>query len=704
MRAYRILFILFIGIVPVSASAGAIEKGFEALKEFNYFEAKRQFYKALKKEPSAASFGLATIYYRSDNPFHNLDSAYNTIVRSEMSYNATPAKTKERLAVYGFNYQEIENLREAISHRFFMDVKELLTENALDKFQSRHPWSKDRAAAIHLRDSVAYFAAVQQNTSAGFSEFSRKYPDSEYAAHASAEFSRLQYNEKIQPGNITSYMAFIRDFPQSPYNARAQDEIYAIATQKNSIDAYRNFIRTYPNNRNVEDAWRKVYQLYIYDYSADRVREFMKEYPDYPFQKELDRDIELAGTDLIPFKKGAFFGWMTVKGKEIVPATYESVGLFHEGLAWAEKNGKYGYVNKDNEIVIPFAYTDAMDFEKGRAIVSKDELYGIIDRAGVIIFEPVYKDIGQFSEGLIYAQKDSLYGYFDVYGFERIPPKFSEAFSFSGGIAKIQTTSGLQAYIDIYGSFVVPPIYEEIEFFTDTLLVFADGDFYGLMNRKGKTIVPAVYDEIAQLSCERAVFVKRDLIGYFNPAGVEVIPAQFENVPNGTTLSSFQRNIAVVKSKNGKFGIIDRSGKPVVPFTYQQLGRTGDLIAFESKGKWGYINAGNKVVVPPAFEFAESFVNGLGEVKLLTLSGMVDKTGKFVIPANYAELNFIDEKHILASTGSRYGVFSAEGKLLVPVEYAQIRKVNDDLLVLTRSGSVDYLYLRTEEIIQSPAE
>jgi hypothetical protein len=42
--------------------ATKITKGYEALQEFNYFEAKKLFTKSLKKHPAPASFGLATIY------------------------------------------------------------------------------------------------------------------------------------------------------------------------------------------------------------------------------------------------------------------------------------------------------------------------------------------------------------------------------------------------------------------------------------------------------------------------------------------------------------------------------------------------------------------------------------------------------------------------------------------------------------------
>ena len=699
IRIQRIVFFAFVLLSPaVFHAKPPIEKAFKALQEFNYFEAKVLFLKAEKKQPSAANYGLALIYFRTDNPFHNLDSAYACITRSDSAYASMSEKSKEKLSKYQFGYLELATLRADISRTFFANALKQPTEEGMDLFQQKHPWAQERFTAIHLRDSMALKKASDSATSAAFSTFLKKYPESEFAARAKGEFNRLQYREQTAAGTITSFLTFEKTFKDNPYVSDAQDQVYRLATAQNSTESFAQFIKNYPSNRNVDQAWRRLYQLYMYDYSAARLEKFQQDYPAYPFKDELLRDKELANSVIVPYKDDVRFGWMGLDGKPVIPAQYESVGFFKEGLAWAEKNGKYGYVNKLNEVVIDFQFTDAIDFEKGRAVIAKGDLSGIIDRSGTLIFPIEFKDIGQFSEDLIYAQKDSLYGYFDVYGYQRIQPQFTEAFSFSGGKARVKS-GDLEAFIDPYGSFIVPPVYEEIDFFTDSLLVFLEGDYYGLMNLKGQVVVPATYDLITPLDHERSLFVKDDKVGYLSPKGIEIIPAVYSTFTNLQEEATFTGNYAKVL-KGDKYGFIDKSGKVMVPFQYRILGKPGTMIAFEKSGKWGYIDLSNKVLLPPAYEAAETFKDGLGIVRMLTLYGAISAKGTPVIPLQFTEIKRLDPTHYLVSIGAKYGIYSDKGVLLVPLDYSQIRKIQDDFYLLTKGSDVHYFYLPENRLIK----
>jgi len=697
-RIQRIVFIACVLLSPGLLAAKTIDKAFKALQEYNYFEAKALFLKAEKKQPSAANYGLAMIYFRTDNPFHNPDSAYSRIIRSEAAYSALSEKTKASFKKYQFDYLAIASLRSEISKVFFNQALKAPTEAGMDAFQQAHPWAQERFSAVHIRDSIALKKASDAGTSAAYADFLKKYPESALAVRAKGEFNRLQYREQTGAGTITSFLTFEKAFKDNPYTADAQDQIYQLSTAQNTVEAFEGFIRNYPSNRNIDQAWRRLYQLFMYDYSTARLEEFQKKYPNYPFKEELLRDKELSNSIILPYKDDSRFGWMALDGRPVIPAQYESVGFFKEGLAWAEKNGKIGYVDKMNETVIDFKFTDAMDFEKGRAIIAIGEESGIIDRSGTLIFPVAFKDIGQFSEGLIYAQKDSLYGYFDTYGYQRIQPQFTEAFSFVNGKARV-TSGELQAFIDPYGSFVVPPVYEEIEFFTDSLLIFLDGEFYGLMDLKCQPVVPATYDRIAPLSNDRALFVKDGQIGYMNSKGKEIVPGIYESFPNMQEEASFSGTTAKAL-KADKFGLIDRNGKAVIPFQYRQLGKPGTLVAFEKAGKWGYIDLANKVVLPPAYEAAETFKDGLGIVRMLTLYGAINAKGGIVIPLEFTEIKRLDATHYLVSRGAKYGVYSDKGALLVPLEYGQIRKVHDDFYLLTKGSDVHYLYLPENRVIK----
>jgi hypothetical protein len=689
---------LLFTLLGFSVFAGNIDKAFGALKVFNYFEAKERFTKALKKSPSPASYGLAVIYFRTDNPFSNLDSAFASIIRSEAAYARQKEKTREKLKKHGFDYLQIVELRNRISDRYYAIALADPSELAFDRYQAAHPWSQNRFQAVYKRDSIAFSKAADLGTSAAFADFMRKYPDSEMQQRANGEFYRLQYAEQTAAGTLASYIGFQKAFPSNPYAGDAQDQVYRISTAPNTIPALESFLQAYPDNRNRDDAWRRLYQLFMYDYSPQRVDEFRSAYPQYPFMSELERDKQLAGEIILPYKDGAKFGWMDLDGKPVIEAQYEAVGFFREGIAWAQKNGRYGYVNKENNTVIDFRFSDAMDFEKGRAIVSVDDKFGITDRSGMMIFQPEYEDIGQFSEQLIYAAKDSLYGYFDTYGYPRIEPRFTEAFSFSKGMARVKVGE-LDAFIDVYGNYIVPPVYEEIEFFSDSLLTFAEGDFYGLMNRKAQIVVPAVYDQIYPLINDRALFIKDEKAGYMNSRGQEVIPAQFAPYATIAEDGTFKGPFAKV-SKADKFGMIDKAGKLIVPAVHRVMGRPGTTIAIEQKGKWGYMDVNSKILIAPAYEYAETFENGLGIVQQLMLKGAINPKGAVVIPLQHTEVKRLDAKHYLVSIGAKYGMYSDVGQLIVPLEYGQIRKIQDDLYLLTKGGDVHYLYVPENKLIQ----
>jgi hypothetical protein len=199
-----------------NARAASIDKAFKALQQFNYFEAKSLFEKSLKKEPSAANYGLALIYFRTDNPFHNLDSAYIKIVRSEAAYSAMKEKTKEKLKAYQFDYLAISALRSDISKTFFAIELKNPTEAGMDAYQKKHEWAQERFTAIHMRDSIALKTAEDTGKSSGYTAFMTKYPESEYFSRAQKEFYRLQYKEATAAETLTSYLTFEKTYPNSP--------------------------------------------------------------------------------------------------------------------------------------------------------------------------------------------------------------------------------------------------------------------------------------------------------------------------------------------------------------------------------------------------------------------------------------------------------------------------------------------------------
>lgn len=679
-------------------TAGKIEKGFQALQDYNYFKAKELFEKSIKKYVSPASYGLATIYYRKDNPFHSIDSAYKYILDSEKSYSLLKEKKKEKLKVFAFDYLNILELRSKISSALYLNAEAINSEKSYSDFIGANPWSNELFVATYKRDSIAYSYAKNNNTSAAYQTFLTKYPDSEFHSLALEDFYRTQFQEYTKSNSLAVYLEFMLKSPDNPYVYKAEDRIFEIATSDNEIQSYILFIQTYPKNRNVGDAWRKVYQLYMLNFSEDRIDQFKLDFPNYPYWEELEEDLKYIKLKLLPFKADNYYGFMDYNGNVVVKAEYEQLGFFKEGLALAMKNGRIGFIDKGNRLVINFLYDEASEFDQGRSIVAKNELFGMIDRSGEIIFPIEFTDIGQLSEGLIYAQKDSLYGYYDNNYNLRIPHKFSEAYAFKNDVAKVQFGDN-QAFIDEFGTFVVPPGFESIAPFSDTLMIFEEDGLLGLMKLNCEIFIPAQFDEIGQLANGRALVLMEDMIGYLDESGKLVIKPQFETFPNDTKRGQFNMNHAVVRYK-GKFGIIDKQGKFVLPASFTSIGDYSGLIAY-SKGKgWGFMDPSGKIVIQPQYDYAESFVNGLAIVEKLTLQGVIDTKGQIIIPLSYTSVNKFSDELFLVSNGSKYGLYSDKGEFLVPIYYQQIRFVDKDLILLSNQNEVHYLYLPERKLIK----
>ncbi len=677
--------------------ANSIEKGFEALRVHNYFKARELFVKLQRtKNYSISSFGLATIYYRTDNPFHQLDSAYVQINRAKEGFAQLKPKSQEKIKPF-VSEKAIDSLRQLISTAFYTKTLNEPSIKGLQNFIDSNNWSKEITTAVYKRDSLIYNQLQLDNSSSSYKDFLSKYPNSSFYEVVLNDYQLAQFQESTPNGTAGEFALFIEKFPENKFKDVAEDRLFQLVTKENTIQALEVFISTHPQNRNIDTAWERLYQLSVYDYTAENIEKFIAKYPDYPNLEKIQLDLSFIGFELLPFKNQSKFGFMDSNGRERISAIYNSVAPFKEGLALVSKNGKYGYINKNGEIVVDLIYSNGNDFEQGRAIVERFDRYGIIDRTGTVIIQPEFEDLGSISEGYVYGKKDSLYTYYNTSGKQIFPEIYTEAFSFQNGMAKVEI-GGNQAYINNTGKYVIYPAFEEIEFFTDSLIIFGKGELYGLMKRNLQIVIPNKYDKIGKLSEGLALVVLDGKIGYINALGEEVIAPIYDEIPNYMARSTFKEGVAIV-SKNGQVGIINSKGKEVVPFKNENIGDWSDLIAVKRKNRWGYINRANVVVIPITYDFAESFKGDLAIVQEYSLSGVIDKSGKKVLETGYNMVEILNNQFIIANNGALFGLFDRTGKEILPMVYTSITNYNEDLLMLQNSESIKFFLTKENKLI-----
>ncbi len=695
----KIIGILLIVFMHPAWSFGhKLTDAFDALNRYDLHQARSLFHKCLKKDSAAAAFGLSKLYFLSNQPYYNLDSAFKFILISENTFHHLKPKTEQLYQSLGVQFLGILELRSQISSRFFQNVEMYPSIEAYNDFIEIHPWANELNLGIFRRDSLVFESVKSKNTSLDFANFMKAYPESDFYSSAEQGLYLAQYKEYTKSNTVGSFLNFISSCPNNPFIADAEDRIYEISTEDNTILGLKLFIQSFPNNRNIGEAWKRLYQVYMFDYADNRLDQFITEFPGYPYKEELQSDLEVFKMNLLPFKQDQLFGYMDYDGNILIPPSYEQLGFFHEGLAYASSDGKFGFINKKNERVIPFEFDAVGDFVNGRAIVEKNERIGMIDRSGNIVFPIEFLDLDIANDDLIFARKDSLYGFYDWNFNLRIPEKYNEVFPFENDLAKVKI--GLkEAFIDQYGTTVVPSGYNNISFFSDTLLVFEENEKYGLMTTNCQVVTAAAYDQIGKLVDNRALVIKGNLMGYIDASGKLIIPTTFEIYPNCIERAQFNSSFAIVKQK-GKMGVIDVSGKLVIPCNFLNIGDIASIMAFTKGNLWGFMDLKGKEVMVPVYDFATSFKQNRAIVEKNGLQGIIDISGKELLPISFESVERFSGNLILVGLDNKYGLYNQELKLIVPVNYEQVRQLSENLILLVGKNEVHYLYLSDYSLIQ----
>lgn len=245
-----------------------------------------------------------------------------------------------------------------------------------------------------------------------------------------------------------------------------------------------------------------------------------------------------------------------------------------------------------------------------------------------------YKELGSFHDGLACVNRNGKYGYINIKGEEVIPCSYTNADDFSNGVARV--IDGKVKYIDVNGSVVssqsTPSKRTENIVSSNGFAIKEINGKFGFANANGKIVIPCKYDG-----------AKPFRNGY---AAVE----QYEYI-NGSPVMSVEFD--------PHWGVIDESGKVIIPFKYNfyydaendiPLFSEGMAIVQDKTEQFGFFNKDGRKITPCKYTVAKPFSNGVAyveyqiklgkqgnKVKYATLKGYVDVNGKDTFIQPYSE-------------------------------------------------------------------
>lgn len=349
---------------------------------------------------------------------------------------------------------------------------------------------------------------------------------------------------------------------------------------------------------------------------------------------------------------------------EMIAPQYEGAGRFSEGLAPVRKDGKWGFIDETGKTIIPFQYDLAGIFNEGLAIVGITKTvvpYEGADHTKERVELGFVVHTGEFTP--FQPDSDGTPRYVDVWdAADGLGVKLSEPVEwiFHNGyvglncaydfyVFRADGSTVLDVNSAIYGDpKVAGPVNEGLIPVWETPL--AAGGSYRDVNGN---IVKNWVDEgagdqyisdirsfnqglapVEQSTYDAATGVETELWGFMDRNFNWVIQPQFTNffVRNiNTSYEVFDTTGLAMMEKGGKYGAIDKTGKTVIPFRYEELWPVDDgLRVYKENGKYGYLNADGSVAISPQFVKASGFDNGLAAVYDGSKAFLIDKSGKAI--------------------------------------------------------------------------
>lgn len=382
-------------------------------------------------------------------------------------------------------------------------------------------------------------------------------------------------------------------------------------------------------------------------------------------------------------------------------------------------NGKYGLIDQQGRIIKrDLAYIS--DFQEGRAAVSiQGKLSGSLQPNASNALAPMAHFLAGLRTSIFlldytsydqaFAQEASLicekcqWGFMSNDGEILVSPIFEAVQAYENGHAIVRQ-AGLYGLIDADGKWVVKPHNQAIDRLNQSKGAVAyrlqqHTKSEGLIDTLGRLLLPLRFDEIKQPSEGLMAVNQEGQWGYANDKGTIIIPFGYAGA------KSFSESKAAVKTTEG-WRHINGEGKPIYPHFFEEVGNFKEEMAWAGNrhSRRGYIDSSGTFVIPPSFQKAANFHQGVAIVQQDNAYGLINTKGDWVLKPKYAAIFPFQHNGIAIAqlAAERFVLINLEGQLLTNSRtYKSIEPFKEGLALVKNNSGYGFLNENGQEQIST---
>lgn len=429
-----------------------------------------------------------------------------------------------------------------------------------------------------------------------------------------------------------------------------KDEKYGVIDSNGNTviePSYKELI-VIPNSKN--DVFLCTYDV---DYSKGTYKtkvlnskneEIFTEYENVEAIQNIDENNNIWYEDnVLKVQKDGKIGLINLTGKVILEPQYEEI-IAVEGIKNSlkiQKDGKFGIASDEGKIIIEPQYSDitnlGKDDKSGYIVKSDDGKFGIVDYSAKQVLEAKYDEIKKISGNDLYVvkQNDTLKvvgkdgNDVVTQGFNDIKQILSNQ---EDGVIYIKDNK--YGVMKSSGEVTINAEYEELKEAQKGILIAKKDGKYGVIDLEKNEKIPfkyntLTYNEVANLYIAEDENYNADIINSNYEVKLTGILSKMDTEKGYMSLrigeeykyynfkfeekqlsDIFTSNTLFLSKKDGKYGFVDKEGKVIVDYIYDDATEQNSCgyAAIKKDGKWGSIDSKGNIVQEPTYNLDNYFI------------------------------------------------------------------------------------------------